>query len=303
MSGLQPRPRTTRAMITKPYWPILDIPEGMSGDFSIRHRHYPAETVFSTTNPRSAFLAGHAKESVRFGVPVRYHELYHRLRGTWMTDVPVEQAQANSILNKYEGTVLVGGLGLGYAALRIALLPLVKKVVVIEIAPEVIELVEPYLPAEARKKITVVEDDLLKYLVGNVGTAYDHAFYDIWQSDGEGTFFEIVVPLLRATTCVFHRPDCWNEDVMRAQLFFSLHSRATKSLFQGTDDQVITLDGLCEERNSIWWDWSVLFFRWYREQDLKDKEWINKGMACYAQSYGRPFFAEKWPDMIKIYGP
>jgi len=231
--------------------------------------------------------------------------------GVWMTDIPAEQAQANPVFRRYAGDVLVGGLGLGYAATRIAMKKRVRRVTVIEVSPEVIELVSPYFCEEVKSKITVVQGDLLEYLK-TTDVSFNRAFYDIWQSDGEGTFFETVLPLLQnSPSRVRYQPDCWNEDVMRGQLFWSLQSPLTMLSLQphlkealehktvndvAADDLLklgYTLDELCTERGTIWHDWKVPFFRWYRTNKPAD-EVLERGMAIYAGQYGRPRFEELW---------
>ena len=296
-------------MLKQDYWPILNIPEGVVSDYSIRHRHYKAGYEFVTATARTA-LFGQKAEPVVFKHAVHFHELHQKEQGTWMTDVPVEQAQANNIVRDYEGTVLVGGLGLGYAATCIALNPNVGSVTVIEIAPEVISLVVPHLPKEARVKMEIVCMDLFEYLKqinAESCMMFDHAFYDIWRGDNEGTFFDTVVPLLHASKQFFIQPDCWNEDVMRGQLFFGLHQRIEALTQKWPDDVKIkmpTLDELCEKKDTIWWDWAVPFFQWYREQvpnitlPANDPR-IQKGMSCYTQLYGRPIFKAAWPEAVE----
>lgn len=294
----------------KEYWPILDIPEGVQGEFSIKHLCFKAGHEFTTAGARQALLGGQKAEPVKFKRAVRFHELQCEGDGVWMTDVPMEQAQANNTVDHYEGNVLVGGLGLGYAAARIAANPAVDSVTVVEIAKEVIALTAPHLPNA--DKITVVHADLFEYLddlqvedgrgARLHGYAFDHAFYDIWQSDGEGTFWNVVVPLLgKSEGLILHTPDNWNEDVMRGQLYWNLQSNLRFMSMPAEGGKHIglalpSLDELCVTRDDMWFDWRVPFFQWYRSvKGVASEETINNAIILYIQQLGRPTFKTCWP--------
>jgi len=285
------------------FTPILNIPEGCVGAYKIRHLLYPAGHRFETATARTAIMGGQHWAQIAFNKPVRFHELSYQ-HGVWMTDLPVEQAQSNPIFHNYTGHVLVGGLGIGYAATRIAERKQVRSVTVVEISAEVIKLAAPHLPTRVKHKITVVKADLFKFLkqCASAGRRFDRAFYDIWQSDSEDTFFHVVVPLLAASQgIVARRPDCWNEDVMRGQLFFSLRGKVVllnqPSLLSGKEDETTEsmLDKLCSRANSIWHDWQVPFFCWYRAR-RPDAETAQAYLTQYARTYGLPGHAEAWAN-------
>ncbi|KKK91498.1 hypothetical protein LCGC14_2712350 [marine sediment metagenome] len=297
----------------KKYWPILDIPEGKEGVYSIRHLHSEAGHEFKTATARTTVLAGQEPKPVKFNVPVRFHQLHSEEHGVWMTDEPVEQAQAQATLEGFYGDVLLGGLGLGYAAALLAQNPDVENITVVEIAPEVITLTAPHLPDDDGK-ITVVQADLFKYLKWqrDAEVVFDFAFYDIWQSDGEGTFFDTVCPLLALSEgVVVETPRCWNEDVMRGQLYFGLQqsiqfltlpSAERKKFMSWPNGREITMDDLCTEQDTIWWDWKVPFWKWYRTQEHLGRhthEAIEEGLLLYVRSYGHPYFATIWPPQDK----
>ena len=98
-----------------PWEGILKIPEGKRGEYAITHKGYPAGTVLSTSNLRTAMMGGHKGNKILFEEESTWHELSYD-GGVWMTDLPIEQAQCDAQLggDAISGSVLVGGLGLGY---------------------------------------------------------------------------------------------------------------------------------------------------------------------------------------------
>ncbi len=243
------------------YRPILKIPEGSCGAFRVRHLHVASGARLNTANLRCMALGGQPSEPVRFRKPVHFHELSEH-GGVWMTDKPDEQAQANRLVSGLRGTVLVGGLGLGYGATRLAQQPQVDNVVIVERSEEVIRLVWRHLPRRERLKMDLVHDDLFAFLrrgplEHECPRTYDHAYYDIWGGDGEDTFFHYVVPLLQLSIGrVGFRPRCWNEDVMRGQLRYSLLG------LLGVPLTHLATAGHTEYTGNIFHDWKVPFVRW-----------------------------------------
>lgn len=103
----------------------------------------------------------------------------HGRENLWMCDTPPEVASMLPALRRFRETdcnrVLIGGLGLGVllqAALREEH---VEKVDVVELRPEVIELVGPYYEDP---RLTIHEGDAFEFLP--VG-AWDYAYYDVWR--------------------------------------------------------------------------------------------------------------------------
>lgn len=287
----------------------VNIPQGTRGTFAIQHKLYDPGHVFETTNSRTALIGGHKRERVRFPHATRWHLLTEG-DGVWMSDYPIEQLQHDrELLPVKSGRVLVGGLGLGYAASMLARRPRITEVVVVEKAAEVIDLVASHLcmmdtaaDHVARRKLTIVHDDLFAYLQRcdpiTRGTRtvpiFDHAFYDIWASDGESTFLEIVVPLFAMSRALVRTvPINWNESVMRGQLYHGLTSRYMLSQHTAHFEHAQSLDVLSAPRGTIWADWCVPFFQWVKKASPEKHEFESKA-ALYAAGYGRPSFANTW---------
>ena len=110
----------------------IDIPEGKSGYLKIRHINKPAGIVLPTSNSRTALMGGQKVEHIKFDEETRWHELSEEDRGVWMTDYPIEQAQCDEQSKGMWGNVLIGGLGLGYAAQHIAKDDQVDSITVVE---------------------------------------------------------------------------------------------------------------------------------------------------------------------------
>lgn len=277
----------------------LVIPEGKIGDWSIEHKVSPPGTVFSTANIRCQMFGGQKSQKISWPHETHWH--YLKEGGiTWMSDVPCEHAQTLDCLRGVRGRVLVGGLGLGLACDILARRKSVTGLTVVELQPEVVQLVSLHFTFPQGGRLTVVNDDLLKFLEAYDGPPFDHAFYDIWQSDGEGTFHQTVVPLLRLSRGkVRRRPVCWNEDVMRGQLVSGLVNRLW---WLGLTPQEAEHIGSRQPATPLWepdgtdepWhNWAVPYWRWWHRAQ-PDIETARSYAAAYAHNYGTWAWEELW---------
>jgi hypothetical protein len=276
--------------LMRDYRSPLRIPEGKVGKFEVRHQKAKPGEKFRTANLRCAFF-GQKSDEVSWPHETTWTSLLEEGR-RWMSDMPCEQAQHDKSLRGMSGRVLVGGLGLGYAATVLARKKAVREIVVVEMAQEVIDLVWRHL--KLRGKASVVKADLFDYL-RNLGglVSFDNAFYDIWAGDNECTFFKTVCPLRELSgKCIRNEPACWNEDIMRGQLYQSLQSKLMMHQHRESLN-ACAMGNPWVESGSIWNDWSVPFFQWWNEIQPNDKL-LTAGMACYASIYGRYGWAGIW---------
>jgi hypothetical protein len=291
--------------IRQVYAGVLDIPEGKSGDFELQHVHRQAGTVMRSGNMRT-MLYGQAGASIKFEEPTRWHQLLED-GGVWMTDDPIEQRQHDEALTDARGHVLVGGLGLGYAVVALARNRRVKSITVVEKSQDVVNLTWDATVARVKtfrptfKRLNVVVMDLFKYLKtwdavldnNTVGKPFNWAFYDIWQSDGEATFHQVVIPLRKLSRDRVGTVVCWNEDIMRGQLAMGLESRI-RFIQPHPDDETKSVFGMplktaaefAEPHNNVWWDWAVPFWEWVRDNNPSIEE-ASVRSQVYAQEYGR----------------
>jgi len=263
-----------------PWEGIVKIPAGRVGDHAIEHFTRPPGKV-ERSNLRTSLCGGQSDPPLVFTRTTHWHRLTYS-GGVWMTDLPIEQVQHDielaPILNPDTGgsSVLVGGLGVGYAANVLAACEHIDRIVIVELSPEVVELVAPHL-VDPDGKIEVVTMDLFEYLQRNnddVQEQFDFGFYDIWQTDSENTFHHVVVPLRELSHEYVGDVICWNENVMRGQLAMALQNRAIMSQLallpahQGVQLDPITIDFLATPSGSIWHDWAVPFFEAIRAGEV-----------------------------------
>ncbi len=275
---------------------VLDIPEARSGKYRIEHFEVPAGDRLELASARTRILGGHAAGFITHDVPTRWHRLVGPT-GVWMTDLPVEQAQHDAALKGVtRGSVLVGGLGIGYAVQLLAKRKDIERIIVIEVSRDVIALVKPALFKMLGKhadKVTIVHADLLRWLTLRQhikNASLDFAFYDIWQGDDEATLHEIVVPLLSLSAGIVKtRPICWNEDVMRGQL--------RNALMHATLTSVPAVELPPSHPGARYVNWRVPFHRWVEER--KPDEALMQQMAVsYAELYGTVGGAQKWRALV-----
>jgi hypothetical protein len=285
----------------KRYEGTVSIPEGESGKIKVRHLVHAAGHVHDLATARTRIMGGDNGGSVSWSRPTVWHELSEEGRGVWMTDLPIEQKQHYDALASFRsGSVLIGGLGLGVAAGILTKREQIRRIVVVEKSADVCKLVGPHAGRRGfllPKNLTIVNADLFDYLAAGE-ERFDRAFYDIWQSDGEGTFFKTVVPLLKLSgPIVKRRPVCWNENVMRGQLWMGLTSRI-EFLFMPDELKkgynTPSLEESASVQDSIWHDWMVPFWKWVLEKK-PDRSRIEEEAKNYVAFYGTSLFDKWWP--------
>lgn len=276
---------------------VLKIPVNRSGAFSIKQNVKKSNTKLVTANFRTSFMGGHDKEDICYPYETTWHSLMEDGEGVWMTDLPIEQAQHDTMLdgNVY-GTVLIGGLGLGYAAQLIASQPQVDRIIVVEKSQDVVNLVWKHLTFPTWVETHIVVDDLFQYLKqeckkerSDCGNAFDCGFYDIWKSDGEYTFHETVIPLRNLSFPVIDGPlYCWNEDIMRGQLMLGLHSDKVMLTTPFPGIKELKLKELAQHhpKKEFWHNWKVPYYKAIQNKVFELDN--NVAMANYVKFYGRP---------------
>lgn len=211
-----------------------------------------------------------------------------------MSDLPCEHAQTLSGLKGIRGRVLVGGLGLGLAATVLNKKMSIRQITVVEKSQEVIDLVWKHVWNGFRNMV-VVHSDLFDYLKEYDGPPFNNAFFDIWQSDGEITFFETVCPLYDLTKGkVNNPPRNWNEDIMRGQLYHSLIGRLLS--MKGSFPRPTESKAPWEEIGIIWHDWQVPFWRWWKKKK-PDEVQTNMVMSTYTRIYGTWDWQNTWKEV------
>jgi len=126
---------------------------------------------------------------------VRGYELFHlkkpiqvtRLEvkdfdGRWktlMVDDPMHWLGMGELAEQANpGSVLVAGLGMGLILHHLAKRKDISKITVVEIDPEVIKFVRPYIPKDER--IEIIEDNFFSYVTWNPSDEFNTVIIDLW---------------------------------------------------------------------------------------------------------------------------
>ena len=147
------------------------IPEGSVG--SARVTHFTVTRADSSFAALRSVVTGRRAEIVS---PGRYARL--SIEGELvMTDTNMERRTNRPLIEHARGHVLVGGLGLGMVVFGLlAKKPAIRSLVVLEVSPDVIALIQPHLPVDAR--LTIVQVDVFGW-----DGWQDHAEHG-WQGQG-----------------------------------------------------------------------------------------------------------------------
>ncbi len=96
-----------------------------------------------------------------------------------MSDTPMELRTNKPFVEHAHGNVLIAGLGIGFVLLTIQEKPEVKSITVVELQPELIELVQPKL--SLNEKVKIVRADIFQWLPEEP-ERFNTIYFDIWNS-------------------------------------------------------------------------------------------------------------------------
>lgn len=149
--------------------PVVDIPDGQSGNMRVRHITIPA-------GKQVPMLAGGVVVPDKDLSVCQLVEVDEEGRETlWMSNTPSEVADMANLADISKGEhILIAGLGLGLLTTLVARKH--KYVTVIEKSFDVIRLVQPYLP----KNVVIIQTDFKYWADQNDLTKYDAVLLDIW---------------------------------------------------------------------------------------------------------------------------
>jgi hypothetical protein len=203
----------------------INIPPNKVGKWEIRHKVFPAGSTIDVISSREAIfnrVMGKKRKRPTTALlvsSVKFHQLLED-GGIWMSDIPQEQESHKHVVKKCKGSVLIGGLGIGYVTKMLDLKESVTSIKVIEKSKEVIELVWKHLKTT---KAEIVEADLFDYLK-YTKDKFDWAYYDIWAPTGEDVLFTHIRPLKTLSKGIVPIKHilCWQEEVMLGQMLLQL---------------------------------------------------------------------------------
>ena len=182
------------------------IPERSVGDFAVQHFTVTRDQarLEAVKNPRSRILEG------------SYTRLM-RGRRVFMSDTPDEWLSNSWIIHVATGDVLVFGLGVGMILDNLCAKKMVTSVTVVELHPEVIELVGPHV---AHPKLTIVKGDAFTWKPED-DQRYDVIWFDIW-GDYSTSLLPEMGKLMRRTS--HWKRDrrtalvgCWKREELKAE--------------------------------------------------------------------------------------
>jgi len=150
------------------------IPEGQVGDWRVE-KFEVTDKDAELERMRTMFSWG----SLGRGVPEGNYTRLKRNGTLVMSDTPDEVSDALPFLYAATGHVLINGLGLGTTVDLALLKPEVEHVTVIEIAPDVIELVGKHLLEKHGGHLDIIQADALTWKAPK-GKRYGAVWHDIW---------------------------------------------------------------------------------------------------------------------------
>lgn len=143
--------------------PLTRAPDRRVGDAQIRHSSYPRGYF-----RMEGFLGSELYQVTRTRLPVTELQRRHRVGGrkewkTWMVDDPLHWLGMEATVKALPpGRVVVAGLGLGLMLHHMARRSDLTEITVVEIDPDVIELIRPTLPSDPR--VAIVCQDYYRYI-------------------------------------------------------------------------------------------------------------------------------------------
>lgn len=121
-----------------------------------------------------------------------YITLFHKDGYTMMSDVPMEKETNQDFINRANGHVLIGGLGLGLIILPLLECDDIQSVTVIESDPGVIEIVSPILKSvDANEKLRIIHGNLFESNSIFEDNQFDSIYFDIWPTIVADNFLEM----------------------------------------------------------------------------------------------------------------
>lgn len=130
---------------------------------------------------------------IRYGIkPGVYVRLMQKNHGVIMSDTDMEKLTNADFVKRANGSVLIGGLGIGLIVLAIQEKNDVSHIDIIEKNKEVIDLVADKIPLNS--KVNIIHDDVLTYIPKH---KYDTIYMDIWNYVNIDIYNKEMSPLMK----------------------------------------------------------------------------------------------------------
>jgi len=188
----------------------VDIPEGESGDWSVK-RFTVSKQEAELERLRAVFSFGGGGRGVPEGT---YTGLYHG-KSVIMSDTPHEIRDHLGFILRAEGRVLIHGLGLGMCAAAGLKKEEVTHVTVIEKSPDVIKLVGESMVTLAKEKIESGASQVgtMPSIIRAENEAGEITSIHVYASDGENAIAKQATLVIKLDDCFTWKPpkgERWN---------------------------------------------------------------------------------------------
>lgn len=222
----------------------VNVPEGKSGNWEVRCFSVSKEDAeFGAL--RSIFKGG------RYTPVGDYTGLYH-CDNVIMSDTPDEIRDHMSFIHRATGNVLINGLGIGMVLQAVLNKPEVTHVTVIEISSDVISLVAPHYQNQFGDRLTIIENDALKYKPPK-GIRYNAIWHDIWPNICTDNLEEMKILHRKYGHCC-NWQGSWSKELLKR------YQRQEKTYWQLRDENK-PFTGRLKKQNRLYFrDNLVLFF-------------------------------------------
>lgn len=158
----------------------VDLPEGVAGKYKIEK--FQVDPERSENTRLRALMKGRG-----FVPPGEYTRLIRETRDPffpgqviWMTDTPDEYYDLSDFLFSAQGHILIAGLGIGLVIDPLMNNEAVKSVTVLEIEPDIIQLVGSIYLKRYPYRLEIIQADAVEW--DPEGRKFDCAWIDIWGS-------------------------------------------------------------------------------------------------------------------------
>ena len=186
-------------------WVYDYVGEGKVGAAEIRKRTIPEGTILQSWDEE------HGMHQIKFGGDFVSTELWVD-DVLWMSDTPLEQNTSMPFMDLAVEDVLLGGLGVALVPSQLLDVENVNSITIVEINPDVIELVGPSI--DWHHKVEIIQGDIREYITSEGrdedGRRFDSVFIDVW--DDMGTPREEIEEMMKLAETVL-TPDgfasCW----------------------------------------------------------------------------------------------
>lgn len=159
------------------------------------------------------------RENIPVGEYIRLIDKSERFDGCIMSDTPMEHRTNYEILNKANGDVLIGGLGIGMILLPLMNKKEVTSITIVEKYEDIINMVGSQLPLN--EKVKIIEGDIFENNFPR-GSKFDTIYFDIWNYINSDVYEEMQNLKKKYKRCLRSKKEnqnswigCWAEKEAR----------------------------------------------------------------------------------------